>query len=110
MAEDLATIRHIITLHFGWARRRGTVLNKFGDYGEGDMIKLYSETLLYSKRFHLSYMKAWENVFFKKREANIISEYCEIALMNPHTDIGKKHGEALYDENFINANIIDPCC
>jgi len=98
MAEVLSTIRHIIMLHFGWTRRRGVVLTKFGDYGEGDMMKLFYED--WGSRFKLSYMKAWENVFFKVREAKLISEYCERALMNPHTDIGRKHGEALYDENF----------
>ena len=110
MADVLSTIRHIIMCHFGWTRRRGIVLNKFGDYGEGDMIKLfYGENVAWLRGRKISYMKAWENVFFKVREGKLISEYCEKALMNPHTDIGRKHGEALYDECFINANIIDPC-
>ena len=98
MAKDLATIRHIIMLHFGWTRRRGIVLTKFGDYGEGDMFKLFIKE--WGSHYTLSHMKAWENVFFNVREAKFISEYCERALFNPHTDIGRKHGEALYDENF----------
>lgn len=98
MAEDLSTIRHMIMLHFGWTRRRGVVLYTFGDYGEGDMMKKFKEE--HGSHFTLSQMKAWENVFFNVREAKFISEYCERALFNPHTDIGRKHAEALYDENF----------
>lgn len=107
MAETLSHIRHISYTHYGWFRRRGCYLTPFANYGDGDLVADFAKEnglsgISFKKRYtdKIRYVKSWENMLFKKREAIKITEFALKALWNPHTELGKKHAEKLYNDNF----------
>lgn len=109
MADELNGLRVVITSHYGWLFYRGFRLQCFGydvDSGAGwdntDYLEKYLDE--YGRRWDTdndnNKYKLWENVLFKKRFMIKINNACVKALWNPHCEFGRKHAEALYDENF----------
>ena len=107
---DFIDIRAVITAHYGWIYYRGVSLQCFGyeisNSGSGimegntDYLELYHEKSGDCDDDEKRKNRALEKILFKKSFANIINNYCLEALYNPHTELGRRHANNLYDENF----------
>ena len=104
MTTELNGLRAVITTHYGWLFFRGINLQCYGyDCSKGswdntDYLQEFLDRYGCGNR-HRDY-KTWEKILFKKQSMIKINKFCLDALYNPHTELGRKHANKLYDENF----------
>tara|TARA_R110002167_G_scaffold81959_3_gene224004 strand:- start:2211 stop:3101 length:891 start_codon:yes stop_codon:yes gene_type:complete len=107
MASELCSLRLAITANFGWRFHRGVRLVCFGydvDSGAGfdntDYLFNYLEEHSGVADEYKKTMILWANALMKRKFMIKINKSCLKAIYNPHTHLGKKWGEKLYNDNF----------